>query len=40
MEYCITSNLHFKKSFKSDYCKSVKHQEKLGQYHCKNAVYI
>ena len=35
MEYCSDCNLFYKKSFKSDYIKSVKHQEKLDGYYLK-----
>ena len=34
MEYCNTCGLYYKKVFKSSHNKSVKHQEKLGQYYC------
>ena len=36
MEICRKCNSEFKKSFKSDHSKSVKHLEKLNQYYCKN----
>ena len=35
MEYCSICELYYKKSFKSDHVKSVKHLEKLNQYYCK-----
>ena len=34
MEYCNICGLYYKKVFKSSHNKSVKHQEKLGQYDC------
>ena len=34
MEYCNNCGLYYKKVFKSSHYKSVKHQEKLGQYYC------
>ena len=34
MEYCNICGLYYKKIFKSFHNKSVKHQEKLGQYYC------
>ena len=34
MEYCIICGLYNKKVFKLAHNKSVKHQEKLGQYYC------
>ena len=34
MEYCIICGLDYKKVFKLAHNKSVKHQEKLGQYYC------
>ena len=35
MENCSICNLNYKKVFKSDHLKSVKHLEKLDQYYCK-----
>ena len=35
MEYCSICDSNFKKSFKSDHFKSVKHLEKIGHYYCK-----
>ena len=35
LEYCIVCNFFYKKSFKSDYEKSVEHHEILGQYYCR-----
>ena len=35
MENCSICNLNYKKAFKSDHLKSVKHLEKLNQYYCK-----
>ena len=35
MEKCNTCNSMYKKSYKSDHLKSVKHLEKLNQYYCK-----
>ena len=35
MENCSICNSDFKKAFKSDHYKSVKHLEKLNQYYCK-----
>ena len=35
MENCSICNSDYKKVFKSDHLKSVKHLEKLNQYHCK-----
>ena len=35
MENCSICNLNYKKVFKSDHLKSVKHLEKLNQYYCK-----
>ena len=35
MENCSICNLRYKKAFKSDHLKSVKHLEKLNQYYCK-----
>ena len=35
MESCSICNLNYKKCFKSDHYKSVKHLEKLNQYYCK-----
>ena len=35
MENCSICNSNYKKAFKSDYLKSVKHLEKLNQYYCK-----
>ena len=35
MGNCSICNLDYKKSFKSDHYKSVKHLEKLNQYYCK-----
>ena len=35
MENCSICNLNYKKVFKSDHLKSVKHLEKLDQYFCK-----
>ena len=35
MEYCSICNQNYKKYFKSDHFKSVKHLEKLNQYFCK-----
>ena len=35
MENCSICNLDYKKPFKSDHYKSVKHLEKLNQYYCK-----
>ena len=35
MEYCSICNSDYKKAFKSDHYKSVKHLEKLNQYYCK-----
>ena len=35
MEYCSICNCDYKKAFKSDHYKSVKHLEKLNQYYCK-----
>ena len=35
MENCSICNSDYKKAFKSDHLKSVKHLEKLNQYHCK-----
>ena len=35
MENCIICNSNYKKCFKSDHYKSVKHLEKLKQYYCK-----
>ena len=40
MENCSICNLNYKKVFKSDHLKSVKHLEKLDQYYCKNVIYI
>ena len=40
MENCIICNSNYKKCFKSDHYKSVKHLEKLKQYYCKNVIYI
>ena len=41
MENCSICNLNYKKAFKSDHLKSVKHLEKLNQYYCKkNVNYI
>ena len=34
MEYCNICGLYYKKVFKLAHNKSVKHQEKLGQYYC------
>ena len=34
MEYCNICGLYYKKVFNSSHNKSVKHQEKLGQYYC------
>ena len=34
MENCSICNLNYKKAFKSDHLKSVKHLEKLNQYYC------
>ena len=35
MEYCNICSSEFRKNFKSDHLKSVKHLEKLNQYYCK-----
>ena len=35
MENCRICNSDYKKAFKSDHLKSVKHLEKLNQYYCK-----
>ena len=35
MENCSICNLNYKKVFKSDHLKSVKHLKKLDQYYCK-----
>ena len=35
MEYCSICNSSYKKSFKYDHYKSVKHQEAIRQYYCK-----
>ena len=35
MENCRICNANYKKCFKSDHYKSVKHLEKLNQYYCK-----
>ena len=35
MENCSICNSDYKKAFKSDHLKSVKHLEKLNQYYCK-----
>ena len=35
MENCSICNLNYKKDFKSDHLKSVKHLEKLNQNYCK-----
>ena len=35
MENCSICNSDYKKAFKSDHLKSVKHSEKLNQYYCK-----
>ena len=35
MEDCSICNSDYKKAFKSDHLKSVKHLEKLNQYYCK-----
>ena len=35
MENCSICNSNYKKAFKSDHLKSVKHLEKLNQYYCK-----
>ena len=35
MENCSICNLNYKKAFKFDHLKSVKHLEKLNQYYCK-----
>ena len=35
METCSICNQNYKKAFKSDHFKSVKHLEKLNQYFCK-----
>ena len=35
MEYCRICNSDYKKAFKSDHLKSVKHLEKLNQYYSK-----
>ena len=35
MENCSICNLNYKKAFKSDHLKSVKHLEKFNQYYCK-----
>ena len=34
MEYCNNCGLYYKNVFKLAHNKSVKHQEKLGQYYC------
>ena len=34
MEFCSICGLFYKKIFKLAHNKSVKHQEKLGQYYC------
>ena len=39
MEYCSDCNLFYKKSFKSDYIKSVKHQ-KNGYYYKKFNLFM
>ena len=35
MKNCSIRNSDYKKAFKSDHLKSVKHLEKLNQYYCK-----
>ena len=35
MENCSICNFDYKKAFKSNHLKSVKHLEKLNQYYCK-----
>ena len=35
MEYCSFCNSNYKKAFKSDHYKSVKHLEKINQCYCK-----
>ena len=35
LEKCSICNSDYKKAFKSDHYKSVKHLEKLNQYYCK-----
>ena len=38
MENCSICNSDYKKVFKSDHLKSVKHLEKLNQYHCEKCM--
>ena len=37
MVYCNICSSEFRKNFKSDLLKSVKHLEKLNQYYCKKS---
>ena len=39
MENCSICNLNYKKAFKSDHLKSVKHLEKLNNIIVKNVIY-
>ena len=40
MENCSICNSDYKKAFKSDHLKSVKHLEKLNQYFCKSVISL
>ena len=40
MENCSICNSDYKKAYKSDHLKSIKHLQKLNQYYCKNVIHL
>ena len=40
MENCSICNSDYKKTYKSDHLKLIKHLQKLNQYYCKKVIHL